>query len=41
MKRCNKQVLQWLKYVNLTGKYEKLKTKYPTPFQCEKIFGLN
>ena len=33
---CIKPVLQWLKYVNLTGKYEQLKSKYPNPFKCEK-----
>ena len=38
-KNCIKPVLQWLKYVNLTGKYESLKLKYPDPFKCEKIFG--
>jgi len=37
-KNCIKPVLQWLKYVNLTGKYEKLKSKYPNPFKCEKMF---
>ena len=34
---CIKPVFQWLKYVNLTGKYESLKLKYPNPFNCEKI----
>ena len=34
-KRCIKPVLQWLKYVNLTGKYNELKLKYPNPFNCE------
>ena len=38
--RCNKYVLQWLKYVNLTGKYHQLKQKYKKPFSCEKVFGL-
>ena len=38
-KNCIKPVLQWLKYVNLTGKYESLKLTYPDPFKCEKIFG--
>ena len=37
-KRCIKPVLQWLKYVNLTGKYNNLKLKYPNPFKCEKFF---
>ena len=36
--RCNRQVLQWLKYVNMTGKYRYLKMKYPEPFTCEKFF---
>ena len=39
LKRCNKYVYQWLKYVNLTGKYHQLKKKYKEPFACEKIFG--
>ena len=38
-KNCIKPLLQWLKYVNLTGRYEILKLKYPEPFKCEKIFG--
>ena len=37
-KNCSKQVKQWLEYVNLTGKYESIKLKYPAPFRCEKIF---
>ena len=37
-KSCVKPVLQWLKYVNLTGKYKNLKLKYPNPFGCEKFF---
>ena len=41
IKRCNKQLLQWLKYVNLTGRYHEIKEKYPVPFECEKTFGLN
>ena len=40
-KRCNKQLFQWLKYVNLTGKYHEIKAKYPDPFECEKVFGLH
>lgn len=40
IKRCNKFALEWLKYAKLTGKYEKLKLKFPNPFKCEKIFGL-
>ena len=36
--RCNKQLYQWLRYVNLTGIYEILKKKYPKPFECEKFF---
>lgn len=40
-KRCIKPLLQWLKYVNLTGQCEKIKSKYPNPFKCEKIFELN
>ena len=40
-KKCIRPLLQWLKYVNLTGQYEKLKKKYPNPFKCEKFFGLN
>ena len=39
LERCNKYVLQWLKYVNLTGKYHQLKQKYKEPFTCEKKFG--
>ena len=39
-KNCIKPVYQWLLYVNLTGKYENLKLKYPNPFKCEKIFNL-
>ena len=35
--RCNKQLMQWLKYANLTGKYKNIKKKYPKPFKCEKI----
>ena len=41
IEKCNKQVLQWLKYVNLTGNYEKLKLEFPNPFKCEKKFGFN
>ena len=41
IKRCNKQLLQWLKYVNLTGRYNEIKEKYPDTFECETIFGLN
>ena len=40
-KGCIKPLLQWLKYVHLTGRYNILKLKYPIPFKCEKIFGLN
>lgn len=36
-KKCKKQVIQWLKYANMTGNYENLKLKYPSPFECEKI----
>ena len=39
-KNCIKPVIQWLKYVNLTGKYETLKLKYPNPFHCEKILKM-
>lgn len=39
LKRCNKYVFQWLKYVNITGKYLELKEKYKEPFTCEKTFG--
>ena len=39
--KCNKQLIQWLKYANLTGKYEILKSKYPKPFTCEKKVQLN
>ena len=35
-KTCSKQVLQWLKYAKLSGKYNNLKLKYPNPFKCEK-----
>ena len=38
-KNCIKPLLQWLKYVNLTGRYESLKLKYPKPFECEKKFS--
>ena len=33
--KCNKFVIQWLKYAKLTGKYKILKLKFPNPFQCE------
>ena len=33
--KCNKFVIQWLKYAKLIGKYENLKLKYPKPFLCE------
>ena len=33
---CDKLVLQWLNYANLTGVYQKLKLIYSTPFKCEK-----
>ena len=33
--KCNKFVIQWLKYANLTGRYQNLKLKYPKPFQCQ------
>ena len=36
-KRCIKPVLQWLKFVKLTGKYESLKKKFPHPFKCENL----
>ena len=36
-KSCIKPLFQWLKYVNLTGRYEILKLKYPKPFKCEKF----
>ena len=40
-KGCIKPLLQWLKYVNLTGRYRILKLKYPDPFECEKYFYEN
>ena len=36
-KKCKKQVIQWLKYANMTGYYKNLKLKYPNPFECEKM----
>ena len=38
--KCNKQVLKWIFYANMTGKYQILKNKYPIPFNCEKTFGI-
>lgn len=35
--KCNKYIFQWLKYVNLTGKYKILKKRYPKPFECIKF----
>ena len=32
---CDKYVIQWLKYAELTGQYINLKLKYPKPFRCE------
>ena len=40
-KRCTVPVFQWLKYVNLTGKYENIKKKYPDPFRCENFTIIN
>ena len=37
--KCNKFVIQWLKYAKLSGKYENLKLKYPQPFNCEKYIN--
>ena len=34
--RCNKFVLQWLKYTKEAGVYKILKKKYPKPFHCKK-----
>ena len=34
--RCNKFVLQWLKYAKEAGVYKILKKKYPKPFHCKK-----
>ena len=34
---CNKFVIQWLKYANLTGQFNNLKLRYPKPFHCEKL----
>ena len=39
--KCNRYVLQWLKYANLTGQYNKLKLKYPEPFHCEILLVVN
>ena len=39
-KICTDPVLQWLKYVNLTGRYENVKKDYPDPFKCEKYLCL-
>ena len=33
---CNSLTFQWINYVKLTGFYEKIKAKYPKPFECEK-----
>ena len=32
---CDKFVIQWIRYANLTGMYQSLKIKYPNPFRCE------
>ena len=37
--KCNKFVIQWLKYAKLSGKYEILKLKYPQPFNSEKFIN--
>ena len=38
--KCDKFVLQWIKYANLTGTYQELKKKYPKPFRCENLIHL-